>query len=356
MRNRCVLLMLILLAVPHQSVAASALGQLEGLAGRSASSVKVPMPKLPTMVPSGTSGVTGALSGAGKASSALGTLNMGLQLLDMLDALDAPAVDNTQQLLEQQRQEQERLQILRQQSAELLRSSWDQADADHAASLGGVLDVPVRSGTAFFGIPGNPSGSVLPGQPAPVATPPAPAPAQATLAKNVRQTRNYTTGEPEAPQLTTEPIPAHNEILTKGYQEYSRQVAKDVLKDGFEKSLALLPAKWNAELIYEHKEKMVKFIDEIFTTLEPKRLVNTIVHGTPTEMAQLEQQISRETTDSARRLGFGETILDEDEPKFLLRWGSGEKVSAGEAWGLVKGRIYSTLVDKTSDRLFYGED
>lgn len=67
--------------------------------------------------------------------------------------------------------------------------------------------------------------------------------------------------------------------------------------------------------------------------------VETIVHGTPAEMAQLERQIASETTDSARRLGFGETVLDEDEPKFLVRLFGGEKVSAGETWQLVKGRV-----------------
>ena len=153
--------------------------------------------------------------------------------------------------------------------------------------------------------------------------------------------------------MTTELTPAHNEILTKGYQEYSRKFAKDVLVDGLEKGIALLPAKWNAELIYEHKKKMGTFIDEIFTTLDPKRLVNTIVHGTPTEMGQLEREISSKTTDSARRLGFGETILDEEEPKFLMRVSNGE-VSAGEAWEMFKGRVHSTLVDKTSDHLFFG--
>ena len=299
-------------------------------------------------------GTAGALSGAaavGKASSALSTLGMGLQLLDMLDSIGGtPAVDNTQQLLEQQRQEQERLQQLRQQSAEQLRSSWDQADAAHSASLAGVLDVPVQSGTAFFGVAPNPSGGVLPGQPAPATTP---APAPTPAAKPVHQARTYSTTAPDTPQMTTELPPAHTEILAKGYQEYSREFAKSALIDGFEKGLALLPKQWNAELIYEHKKKMTQFIDEIFTTLEPKRLVETIVHGTPTEMAQLEREITSKTTDSARRLGFGETILDDEEPKFLLRMGKGE-VSAGEAWEMFKGRVHSTLVDKTSDHLFFG--
>lgn len=354
MRQRFMPFFLLLLVMPHQTHA-SALGQLEGLAGRSVNSVKVPMPSRPSPVtPSGAMGALSGAAAASKAASALGALNMGMQLFDIIDALSAPtAVDTTQQqLLEQQRQEQERLRSLRLQSAEQLRSSWDQADAAHSASLDGVLDVPVRSGTSFFGIPGNPSGGVLPGQPVPVTS--APAASSPATVKTVRQSPHYSATEPETPQLTTDLPRAHTEILTKGYEEYSRRVAKDILTDAFEKGIALLPAKWNAELIYEHKKNMGTFIDEIFTTLDPKRLVETIVHGTPAEMARLEQQISSESTESARRLGFGETILDEDEPKFLIKLFGGEKVSTGEAWGLVKGRVYSAGIDTTTDRLLFG--
>ena len=361
-------LILFLLTVPHLALA-GALDQLQSKdwANRNINSIKVPMPSRPPMVPSGSKGVTGALSGAaaaGKASSTLGALGMGLQLLDMLDSIgNTPTVDNTQQLLEQQRMEQEHLQQLRQQSAEQLRSSWDQADAAHSASIDGVLDVPIRSGTAFFGIPGNPDGGVLPGQPTtaaattttatPVATTPAtPATAPTTTPRPVRQNRNYSASEPVEPHTTTELIPAHTEILNN-VQEYSRKFAKDVFVNTLEKSIAFLPKQWNAEMIYEHKKKMGTFIEDIFTTLDPKRLVNTLANGTPAEMAQLERDISSKTTDSARRLGFGETILDDEDLTFMMRVKQGE-MSAGEAWKTFKGRVHSTLVDKTSDRILYG--
>lgn len=359
MRYSLALLVLLLLS---RNAAASALGQLESLAGRSASSINVPMPSAP-------SGATGILSGAASGSNAgaaLGALSMGLQLIDMLNSMNAPAADNTQQLQEQQRQELERQQALRRQSAEQLRSSWDQADAAHSTSVDGVFDVPIRSGTAFFSTPGNPADGMLPGQPAPAApassalasAPVTPAPSSAPATKPVSPPRQNTTSVQEMPKMTTEASPAYAEILAKGTQEFTRKAAKDILENALEKAIALLPNQWKADLIYEHQGRMRNFIDETFSHLDADRLVNTIAHGTPAEMAQLEQEIDRGTRESAKKLLGVDGVpgLEDGEPEFLGKIWRGETVTIGEAWGIVKGRIYSAGIDKATDRLFFGED
>ncbi|MDX9709691.1 MAG: hypothetical protein RBT64_09055 [Trichloromonas sp.] len=353
------LLVLMLPAMANQALAASALGQLEGMAGRSINSVNVPMPSNPSMVSSGATSVMSGAAGASRAAATLGAISMGMQLFDILNALDSTsAAKNALQLQEQQRLEQERLRALREQSAEQLRSSWDQADAAHSASLEGALDVPVRAGTAFFGIPGNPSGGVLPGQTATVAPPSVtlsmPTPAPATTARTVVPPRQNPTSYQEMPQSTTEITPSHAEILAKGGKEFTQNAAKDILEKALEKGIALLPNQWKAELIYEHQGKMRHFIDEIFSHLDADRLVKTIVHGTPSEMVHLEQEISRGARQSAKNLVVSDDILEDEEPVFLLKLLRGEKVSAGETWSLIKGRVYSGGIDTTTDRLLFG--
>ena len=353
-----ILLILLLPSMASQVLAASALGQLESAAGRSINSVNVPMPSNPSMVSSGGGSVISGAAGASRAAATLGAISMGLQLFDMLNALDSAATaNNALQLQEQQRLEQERLRALREQSAEQLRSSWDQADADHAANLEGALDVPVRTGTAFFGTPGNPNSGVLPGQAA--ATPPSaplstPSSSSATTVRTLVPPRQNSTNYQEMPPLTTEIAPSHAEILSKGGEEFTKNAAKDILENALAKGIALLPNQWKAELIYEHQGKMRQFIDEIFSHLDADRLVKTIVHGTPSEMAQLELEISRSARQSAKNLVVSDDILEDEEPVFLLKLLRGEKVSAGETWSLIKGRIYSGGIDATTDRLLFG--
>lgn len=354
---------------PRQEASASALGQLEGLAGRSAGSINVPMPSNPS--PVGGMGAVKGLAGAasGKGMSGLNALDLGMQLLNMLDSMDAPSANVQQQQLQEQRQlEQERLRSLRQQSAEQLRSSWDNADAAHAEAVDGVLDVPVRQGTAFFGIPSNPAGGALSGQPAPVAavepspppaaaapaSPQAPSPAPAATVKPAGQPRQSVTTVQEAPQFTTETSPAHAEILADGAEEFARKAAKDMLENALEKGVALLPNQWRAELIYEHQKKMRGFIDEMFGHLDARRLVKTIAHGTPAQMAELEQEISKGARASAGKLVMSDELLQDEEPTYALKLFKGEKVSAGETWSLIKGRIYNAGVEKTTGNLLFG--
>lgn len=354
-------------AAPCDEAMASALGQLEGLAGRSAGSVNVPMPSAPS--PVGGMGAVKGLAGAasGKGMSGLNALDLGMQLLNMLDSMDAPspAAVQQQQLLEQQQRERERLKVLRQQSAEQLRSSWDNADAAHADAVDGVLDVPIRQGTPFFGTPGNPSGGTLPGAPAggaaaapEVALTGASAPAAssppAAPVTTVRRPLQNATAVQQAPEATTELSPPHADILAKGAEEFSRNAAKDMLENALEKGVALLPNQWRAELIYEHQKKMRGFIDEMFTHLDARRLVDTIAHGTPSEMAALEQEISKGTRESARRLVMSDDLLQDEEPTYALKLFKGEKVSAAETWSLIKGRVYNAGIEKTTGNLLFG--
>ncbi len=342
-------------AAPHGEAMGSALGQLEGLAGRSAGSVNVPMPSAPS--PVGGMGAVKGLAGAasGKGMSGLNALDLGMQLLNMLDSMDAPspAAVQQQQLLEQQQREQERLKVLRQQSAEQLRSSWDNADAAHADAVDGVLDVPIRQGTAFFGTQNNPGGT-LPGA-APAAQTAAQPATPAVPRAAVRQSGQYAAVQ-ETPQSTTEISTPHAEILAKGAEEFSRNAAKDMLENALEKGIALLPNQWRAELIYEHQKKMRGFIDEMFTHLDARRLVNTIARGTPAEMAELEQEISKGTRESARKLVMSDDLLQDEEPTYALKLFKGEKVSAAETWSLIKGRVYNAGIEKTTGNLLFGGD
>lgn len=356
-------------AVPCGEAWASALGQLEGLAGRSAGSVNVPMPSAPS--PVGGMGAVKGLAGAasGKGMSGLNALDFGMQLLNILDSMDAPspAAVQQQQLREQQQREQERLKALRQQSAEQLRSSWDNADAAHADAVDGVLDVPIRQGTAFFGTSGNPSGGTLAGAPAgPAAAVPeaaltaVPAPAAssrpAAPAAAVRRPVQNATELRQTSEMTTELSPPHAEIIAKGAEEFSRNAAKDMFENALEKGIALLPNQWRAELIYEHQKKMRGFIDEMFSHLDARRLVNTIARGTPAEMAELEQEISKGTRESARKLVMSDDLLQDEEPTYALKLFKGEKVSAAETWSLIKGRVYNAGMEKTTGNLLFGGD
>ncbi|TGU75216.1 hypothetical protein E4633_07140 [Geomonas terrae] len=342
-------------AAPHSEAIASALGQLEGLAGRSAGSVNVPMPSAPS--PVGGMGAVKGLAGAasGKGMSGLNALDFGMQLLNIIDSMDAPspAAAQQQQLQEQQQREQERLRALRQQSAEQLRSSWDNADAAHADAVDGVLDVPIRQGTAFFGTQLTPGGP-LPGAAPAAQTAAQPATPSAPRAA-VRQSGAYAAVQ-EPPQSTTEISPPHAEILAKGAEEFSRNATKDMLENALEKGIALLPNQWRAELIYEHQKKMRGFIDEIFTHLDARRLVNTIARGTPAEMAELEQEISKGTRESARKLAMSDDLLQDEEPTYALKLFKGEKVSAAETWSLIKGRVYNAGIEKTTGNLLFGGD
>ena len=344
------------LVAPAALRAQSAIGQLESLTGQ-----RIQRPNISGSAP----------AGFGDASSALGAFSMGLEMLNMFDALSGPTgPDPVQAALEQHMQmlEQQRLQSQRLMTASRLRDFWDRQDMDSSQTLGDVLSAPVQ-GTAFFGQPANPSGGVdpfalppssvpaLPPGVPPAASAPVPVPVPTPVPAAQPVIPGASSGAPasQAPWTGTVPSPSadyaarfQDEILTG--KEWTREYAKDTLKEIGKRIVDALPGKWNADLMLEHEEKMTDFIDQVVTSLEPKRLVNALVHGKPEDVDAVMDGLDA-IDRRATGLGLADHGLEAEEVDTLAHWAKGQTPTMKELMGHFTKRAKSFVVEKQVDHL-----
>jgi len=318
-------LLLIVTCLTPVTLFAGAVEQLESISGRKLGSVPVPMPGKP--VRDGSIGSAGTimkgLSSSGGSMKGLDALNMGLQILDLIDSLNAPSAGSTPDQAEQNRLEAERIQTLRRENAEKLRSGWDSADSLHEQRLEGVLTPPLLTGTPFFATGGAPSANAA----------------------------GESLVPPPTPDPLTPPAPADG-ALSRVRQDLTDAIVSEVIDRG----ISLLPASWQAKLIYDHQKRMRDFIDETFRTLDPVRLTRTIALGSPEEMGRLADEIEEKTTASAIRLVQPGEFLQGEEPEYLVRIARGDSISAADAMAVVKGRLYAGFIEKMKTRILMGDD
>jgi hypothetical protein len=341
------------LVAPAALRAQSAIGQLESLTGQ-----RIQRPSINGSAP----------AGFGDASSALGAFSLGLEMLNMFDAMSSsPGPDPVQAAIEQHMQmlEQQRIQSQRMMTASRLRDFWDRQDMDSSQTLGDVLSAPVQ-GTAFFGQPANPSSAVdpfaLPPASVPVAPPgvppavPSPVPAPVPTPQPVSPGASSGAPTSQAPWTgMTVPSPSadhaarfQDEILTG--KEWTREYAKDVGKEILKRCVDALPGHWNADLMLEHEEKMTDFIDQVVTALEPKRLVNALVHGKPEDVDAVMDGLDT-VERRATGLGLADHGLEAEEVDTLARWAQGQTPKMKELMGHFTKRAKSFVVEKQVDHL-----
>jgi hypothetical protein len=154
---------------------------------------------------------------------------------------------------------------------------------------------------------------------------------------------------------TTVPSPSaeyaakfQDEILTG--KEWTREYVKDVGKEILKRCVDALPGKWNADLMLEHEEKMTDFIDQVVTALEPKRLVNALVHGKPEDVDAVMDGLDT-VERRATGLGLADHGLEAEEVDTLARWAQGQTPKMKELMGHFTKRAKSFVVEKQVDHL-----
>ena len=331
---------------PCAMYAQSAIGQLESLTGQ----------RLNRPVINGT-----APTGFGNASSALSAFSMGLQLMSMLDTGGSSSQsDSAKVAMEQEHMrllQEQRLQSKRLITASRLRDFWDRQEMQSSETLGEILSAPV-GGTAFFGSGGNPSS--VPGEVSvqarspdvfpPPLLPPSPSPQPVPLPPVQPVQPSFTATAPVAPRGGTMDK-VQERIL--GGKPWAKEYLGDVGKGLVKRLAETLPARWNAPLILDHQEKMTDFVDCVFTALEPKRLVATLVNGDSADVAAILNDLDK-VERRALGLGIGDNPLEAEEMDTLARWLHGERPEAKKIMGHLFDRTRSFVIERQVDVLLGG--
>ncbi len=353
----------VIAALSSPVLAESAIGQLESITGQTIDRSYTPS-RPPTYVkkitpPKTKSTVSRPSSSNMAAMNALTTTMMVMDILNAIDAADAAQAEAERAMAEAEQQrlaEEQRQQRLI--SASNLRAFWDGRDREISESLDDVFSLPGQGqGTNFFGVPSNP----------------AVAPSDLSM-DQVDDTPLAMSGEPPTPQilgtgapdvrapsmeqlsepLTTETSPLQDGILKSGgefAQEAAKDTAKDIMKDVL-KSILPTSAR-NAELMVEHVDKMNEFTNDLFTALDPQRLVGTLANGGPGDYQAIMGDLDRVTRQGAT-LGMADNPFSNTEMETGFKLLSGQRITAGDAKEIALSRWKGFLSGKLKDSLTNG--
>lgn len=340
----------------------SAIGDLEAITGQTIDRSYTPTP---TRVPgyeqsAGTRTVKHIVKKPSASTIAtMNALTTSMMVMDILNAIDAAEAAQAQAEAARAMAEAEQKRIAEQQrqqrliSAEHLRNFWDSRDREISDSLDDVFSLPGQGqGTNFFGVPANPaenpsSPSVGQGYDAAVAVEPETAMQQilGTGAPDVRA--------PTMEQLserTTEPPSLQDGIVNAG-AEYAKEAAKDVVKDMIK---SVLPTSVrNAELMVEHVDKVNEFTNDLFTALDPQRLVGTLANGSPSDYQAIMDDLDRITRQSTA-LGTADNPFTNTALETGFKLLNGRKITADEAKGIALSRWKGFISGKLKDSLTNG--
>jgi len=255
-------------------------------------------------------------------------------------AARAAAEAERQRLLEQQR-------LARLQSAGRLRNSWDQRDTDISDSLEDALSFPGQGqGTNFFSAPvasGAPSGG------APV-----------DLSASNGKPALLGTGAPAIPQPSMPGIPepeitAFQERLLNEGAGFAQDVAVDAAKGTIKDlALGLLPQNMagKAEMMLDYKDRFKEWSDNLFTAIEPNRLVRAAAGDGAAYTAVMEDlgKVNRQ----ALTLAVPNNPFSSDEVEMGYKLLNKQPVTFDEAKQVALERLKGFYSDKLKDRLLSG--